>query len=280
VIACPGIFLLKKRTVGKSFSLEKLIPFIDLLLVRLDGQDMDFHGPMVTIFLHSPKSEQIVSMVWNIRMGLFSEKPRSAKLALADPASKPRIEAGWSFASTSLFVDRFLSASLAVSPSVYIPDEVTAMCDALEKSRSTFRLSPEILLPHLPRPICSALSCSTEIQSLEIRNLNLPDLLPNFLLIVRHNSSIKAISFHGCAFNGSLKPYFDVWSTKTDFAVNDWIFSDCDLSSDDFILFLHAFEYYPADVSKLAFIDCKMNSKTLETICDRIFICPCFRTVT
>jgi hypothetical protein len=279
VIASPGLFLLKKRAIGKGLTVQQAIPFSDLLLVRLDGESIDFHGPMATISGYSPKSEQIVSVVWNIRTGLFGDKPRCAKLALADPALRPRIEGGWDFGSFYLFSDRFLSASLAVSPSLYLPEEVAVIYDFLKKVRSTFVMTREILNSPLARPICLAIACHTEIQSLEIHDFSFPALLASFLPIIRYNSSIKTISFNACTFDGPLKPYFDIWSTKTEFAVSDWMFSDCDLSSRDFILFLHAFKYYPADISQLAFINCKMNSETLETICHRILTSPCFRTL-
>jgi hypothetical protein len=279
VVCTPGLLLLKKRAVGKSFTLDQTISFHDLLLVRLDGNKMDFHGPKLTMLLQSPKSTQVVGIVWQLSTLLFGDRSRLTKFVI-DADVRREIEKSCRLSSNCLFSDRFLSAVLSVPPSQVEPEQVGRLCDLLQEVRSSFTLDSTAVAQGLLEPICNALSCQRSILSLEIRNSNFSSILGPLLPVLQYNSVIKNLTFQSCTFNGSLKKYIDVWSAKTEFAVSDWIFNDCNLASADFELFLQAFDHYPADIARISFSKCKLGAATVNLICERLVAAHCFRTLT
>jgi hypothetical protein len=280
VIASPGLFLLEKRTFPKTILLARLIPFSDLLLVRLDGNQVDFQGPSVTIPVIHPQAARLVSIVWTVRKALFSDRPHSAKLILTDPAALSGSDPGVSYRPSHLTADRFLSFVLSVSASLLVPEQLEAVYDLLRAADKSFELTGEMAASPLVGPVCFALACDGRIRRLVLGRLNFPDVLPHFLNVILFNNSVTSMTFSRVTFRGSMRKYLDVWSDRTEFSVSEFIFEACDLSSQDFRYFIEAFENYPADMVKLYVSGCEMASSTLEDLCESFAVSPCFRTLT
>jgi hypothetical protein len=277
VVCTPGLFLLERRTFPKTLLVRRSIPFFELLLVRLEGNTIDFHGPKMTIPLQSTQAGRIASMVWKLRNTLFSEKPRSAKLFADDRSA---FEDSFSYRPASLLADRFLSFAMSMPPSSFVPDEIDEIQDILKTSRRSFSITAKLAASTLIEAVCFAVACDDRIGTLNLAGFNFVAILPHFLKILQFNNSINCLTFSHVHFKGSMKKYVDVWSERTEFSVSEFIFEECDLSSPDFLGFVQAFHNYPSDMAKLTITGCDMSSATLECLCESLTVSPCFRTLT
>jgi hypothetical protein len=150
----------------------------------------------------------------------------------------------------------------------------------MNASKTNFVVEAENAKSDFAESLFLAISHNTELTDLELQSLHFPTVLDFFMPIIQRNATIRSLRFTTCGFNGSLSKYASAWLTKTQFAVSDWTFVDCDLSSSEFLSFLQSFSHYPADISRLQFLKCSVSPAMLELLLTQICSSFCFYTLT
>ena len=279
-VTSAGLFLFERRKFPRGIVLSRVLSFGDLLLVRVDELAMEFFAPKVTMVLQHEDHVHVAAIVCAVRRVLFGDKPRPVKIVIEDPEIQRRIDADeFVFHSESVLADRFLSLCLAIETSVLIPDQVNYLYDTLKSCDGCFQFNAETIASPLCLPVALAIAYDEKLEAVRLRNLNFASFMPYYMNIIQYNSSVKRVTFSSVSFDGSVKPYVDVWAKKTQFSANQMIFNDCQLVTPDFLAFLEAFEMYPADMSNISFVRCTMSKEVLEALFESVYVSPCFRTL-
>ena len=280
VIASVGIFMLERRMFPRGLSLSRMIHYGDLLLVRLDESMVEFFGPKVTIACVHEDYIHIAAIVRAVKTSLFSEQARPTKVVIEAPGVQQKLDADdYVFRSESVLADRFLSLSLSTATNLLVPDQLNYLYDLLKTCSGCFQFDAETAMSPLIGPVSLAIAYDEHLEGLRLWDLNFPSFMRFYMNMVQFNSSIHRVTFSSVSWNGPIKAYTDVWNKKTQFAADQMTFNDCQLSTPTFRGFLEAFEKYPADMTKLAFIRCSMSKESLEALFESLYVARCFRTL-
>ena len=278
-IASPGIFLFEKKKFPKSFTNCLFIPYSELVLICADENTIQFFKAKVTMNLSNPKQLEAVAIVLAIRKILFNENLRMPKIVI-DPVLRAQIEDfDFNFQSESLLADRFVSLCLTLDEKLINVEQINEIYDFLKNIKSAIHISPELITSPLISALTQAIAYDSNIQTLNLKNINFPSFANYFIPIVLYNSSIKLLQFHSVSFNGNMQPFVDVWKGKTFFAANQIVFYNCTLTNIDFVTFMKSFKSYPADMKSLVFIHTTFNTLAIETIFSTVARSQCFRTL-
>ena len=134
IVTNSGIFLLQQRTFPRSYYVSRIIPFSQLVLIIVDESTMQFYCGGVTMKLRHPKHVQIASIVYSVRVGLFGDKPRPAKIEIAESVQDSFGTSDFDFESDSILGDSFLSLALTVPAKKYHADSVAEYREMLKLS--------------------------------------------------------------------------------------------------------------------------------------------------
>ena len=280
VIASVGIFLFERRMFPRGLVLSRAISYGDLVLIRVDESVMEFFGPKVTIVCQHEEHVHVAAIVRAVRNTLFGVNARPTKVVVENPEIEKQMEADkFVFRSESILADRFLSLCLSTAPNLLVPDQVNYLYDMLKVCDGCFQFDAETMVSPLITPVSLAIAYDEKLEGIRLWDLNFPSFLQQYVNLILYNSSIHRVTFSSVSWNGPVRSYLEVWGKKTQFAVNQMMFNDCQLTTHSFRLFLGAFEKYPADMAKLAFVKCGMSKEVIEALFESLYVSPCFRTL-
>jgi hypothetical protein len=278
-IATPGLFLIKKRTFPKSYILSRTIPFPELNLVRIQGSDLTLASEKTNFVVQHSQNIQLAQLIVSMHKALFRDVLGRLKLEISDPSVLKQVDQGEPFKSESEWGDRFLGFTVGLPPAILLPDAIATAYAKAKPGDSVFQFDSDLISSPLIKPIALAVACDAKLTSLILTGVTFSQFLTDFIPIVRHNSALRTITFSKTIFKGEFKPFADAVSQKAAFAVNQYIFSDCDLGPSDFIVFLESFMRYPADLSSLSFISCRLTPRLLERFVELLPSAASFRAL-
>jgi len=273
-IATPGVFLFDKKTFPKSLVLSRVIPFSELILLRVDATSVQFFAPKVTMIIQHPKHVEIAAIVFSIKQALFEEKPRPPKFDIDQSIIGLFESSAFVFESKNLIGDRFLSLCLSIPSTSIVPDQVNDILEQCQQSDHSAHFNPEILSSPLIVPYATAVAYDKEINTIRLRKVSFVSFYQCFVTMLQHNSSIQKVDFQNVSFVGT--PIFSNCDKKILFAANEFRFEDCELSSPDFLNFLEFFSQYSNPVVILQFIRCGFSEITLNSVFQNVLTSQCF----
>lgn len=278
-IATPGIFLLERRTFPRGLVISRIIPFAELLLIRIDNESMQFFCPKITMVLQHPDQLEVVSIVLKIRQALFGDRPRPPKLDIPKDKLEKIHSSTFQFESSAILADRFLSFCVSVPPNMLSIDQINDLYDQLSTTTVSISFTPEIITSPLVTPMAQAVSYDSKIKTLKIVNSNVSLFLPQLSLIFQNNSSIDHIIFASATFVGSTKRFANSIDGKSSFKATKISFSESQLNSHDFCYFFESFSNYPGKIQELSFYHSNMTKDSLDSVFQTIMIAPCFKSL-
>lgn len=278
-IASPGIFLFDRRTFTKGLVINQIIPYSELVLIRVDSQSTQFFKAKVTLSIQNCHHYEAAAIVIAIRNSLFGEKPRATKI-LIDPQVQEEVNrCKFNFESSFLLADRFLSLCLNLEEKTMNVDQISSIYTSLQQSKSKIQIDTNDLNSPYFIPLTLSIAYDGNIKSLVLKNVNFSTVANSYASIVKYNSSLQNIYFTNVSFSGSIQPYLDVFKDKTFFSAYQYYFKDCKLTTSDFVSFFKSFKKYPADMFSLVFSRCTFTTLAMETIFSTIANSVPFRTL-
>ena len=271
-VTTAGLFAFEKRTFPRSIQLYRYIPFSELLLVRVDEDQMQFCCPKISIVIRHPAYVVIVSLVLGIRNALFGNKTRDPKVVVT-----PEIESNeFAFRSEHLLSDRFLSLCGKIPKRAFSQEQVCDIYQQLTRER-VITISAELAALPCFLPLVEAVACTETVKHLIFFELSFCTIMNDLAELFLTSTSIKKVTFRHVMFCGELK--WPVEEDKIKFNPTSIIFDECELNTPEFWQFWERFSMFSRSVAKLSFLACNFTKKTLEGLFQSMFMLKCFRAI-